>query len=289
MYDSKNTFSIPNDQPITLQNIVSFGCKFLKNHNIENAQNELQWFICDLYKFDKIELFKNLNLIVTNNNYQTLNQFIIQRSKRIPFQYLMKKASFYGRDFIVDKNVLIPRPETEMIIDLIKNQAVKDLLDMGTGSGAIAITAKIEKIAQNIDAIDIDHKALDIAKKNCQKFNIDTINLIKMDILNTLPEKKYNIVISNPPYVSMQNFKNLEMEIMHEPMHAITDLNNGLTFYKRYSQILKKILKPNGFAIFELSHCFDKNDMESIFVNFQNIKFYADLNNDIRFIKVMND
>ena len=111
-----------------------------------------------------------------------------------------------------------------------------------------------------------------------------------MNILEDVPSDSYDIIISNPPYISKNEYKSLEIEVRDsEPVEALTDMSDGYTFYKRYAFILKKILNKSGFAVFELSQFFNKQKIKSIFKNFSNIQFYKDINNNLRAVKISND
>ena len=287
MHDSVVQFSIQSLNKKTSQDLIIHVINFFKSHKMTNCKNEIEWFLQDLLQCDKAQLYEKQKGLINTKHYNHINNFVNQRAKGVPFQQLLKKASFYGRDFIINSNVLIPRSETEVLIDILKENKYKKMLDIGTGAGVIAITAHLENIAESVDAIDIDIQALKIAKRNQQKFKTSKVNFFKMDILKTIPDLKYDIIVSNPPYVSLKEYHQLSHEVKeHEPVHAITDFQDGLTFYKRYAIILKEILKPNGSALFELSHFFKKDDLNKIFVDFKNIEFYNDLNQDCRFIKI---
>ena len=118
-----------------------------------------------------------------------------QRIQNVPFQYLIGKAPFYGREYIVTPDTLIPRPESELLIQLSRDQHYEKLLDIGTGTGCLAITAEKEQIAQTIDAIDINKEAIEVAKRNNSNFNTN-INFFIMDILIEHPNTQYDIILS---------------------------------------------------------------------------------------------
>ena len=234
MHNRKVQFSIESLEPKTFKNLINQGSVFLQSKNITNSKNEIEWFLQDLYQFNKANLYKHSNTLISPQYYNIINKFIYHRSKGRPFQYLLKKASFYGRDFIVNSNVLIPRPETEVLIDIIKNEKYEKLLDIGTGSGAIAITANLENIAQAIDAIDIDIKILRIAKENQVRLKASKVNFFKLNILKNIPKSKYDIIVSNPPYVSFKEYQKLDVNIQkHEPIKAVTDFNDPAYFLRR--------------------------------------------------------
>ena len=279
-------YNLHKNQPLSISNLIKFGTAFLCSNNISNGKNEIEWFLQELYGCDKIKLN---DVRVDINKHNLSIEFLLQRIKKIPFQHIIKKGSFYGRDFKVNRNVLIPRPETEILIDIIKTEKFNKLLDIGTGSGCIAATIALEKISNSVDAIDIDNKCIDIAKYNAEKLNADNINFFKCDILKDFPNNKYDAIVSNPPYISKLEFEKLDKEVMeHEPLKSLTENADGLIFYKRFSNIMHHLLKHNGIAVFELSHFFKKDDILNIFNNFSNVKFFNDLNNDCRAIKIVN-
>ena len=278
-------YSLHRNQSISINKLIKQGSDFLYDNDIYNAKNELEWFLQDLLECDKINL-KNFKIDMDKHN--AVIDFLLQRSQKIPFQYLLGKGSFYGRDFRVDKNVLIPRPESELLIDIIKDNKYRNLLDIGTGCGCIAITAVLEKITDSADGIDISNKSLSLAKKNSEilKANVSFFNC---NILKVLPNKKYDIIISNPPYISMVDYNSLDEEVKnYEPARALTDFSDGLIFYRRFAEIIRELLTPNGVALFELSHLFKKQDLLDIFKDFAKIKFFNDLNDDCRAIKISN-
>ena len=189
--------------------------------------------------------------------------------------------------FEVDNTTLIPRPETELLIDIIKENKYNNMLDIGTGCGCIAITAILEKITKNVDGVDISNAALSIAKKNAEILNTKNAHFYKCNILEETPNRKYDVVISNPPYISKKEYVELNNEVKNfEPDIALTDFNNGMIFYKRYAEILNELLNDGGIAVFELSAFFSKSDFSKIFENFEEIEFFDDLNNDCRAVKI---
>ena len=279
-------YSLHRNQSIPINKLIKQGSDFLYHNDICNAKNELEWFLQDLLECDKINL-KNFKIDMDKHN--AVIDFLLQRSQKIPFQYLLGKGSFYGRDFKVDKNVLVPRPESELLVDIIKNNKHSNLLDIGTGCGCIAITSILEKIVDSADGIDISNESLNIAKKNAEVLKADNINFFNCNILDGAPNKKYDVIVSNPPYISMAEYKSLDEEVKnYEPAKALTDFSDGLIFYRRFAEIIRELLTPNGVAVFELSHFFKKEVLVYIFKDFSEVEFFNDLNNDCRAIKIVN-
>lgn len=169
-----------------------------------------------------------------------------------PIQYLIGYVDFYNTKIHVNENVLIPRFETELLVDKIikylKNKNYQNAIDICTGSGAIAIALK-KHLNLNIDACDISDKALEVAQNNALENEAD-ISFFHMDILNEIPNKKYDCIISNPPYVKDTEYTSPETK--YEPSIALYANNNGLEFYERILSIAPSILNSKGTIIFEI-------------------------------------
>lgn len=183
------------------------------------------------------------------NNFNEIEQKL---KEHYPIQYLIGYVDFYNTKINVNENVLIPRFETELLVDktikFLKNKNYKTLIDICTGSGCIAISLK-KHTNLIIDACDISDKALKIAKENAIENNID-INYFKIDILKEIPTKKYDCIVSNPPYVLDTEYTSFETK--YEPSIALYAKNNGLEFYERILKTAKDYLNDNGSIIFEI-------------------------------------
>ena len=177
-----------------------------------------------------------------------------------PVQYIVGDVDFYGNKIKVDKRVLIPRFETEGLVEIalkyLSNTNI-DVVDLGTGSGCIAITLKKKLPSINIDAVDISSDALDLAKENAVINNVD-VNFIKGDMLKQL-NKKYDVIISNPPYISYDE-EVMDIVKNNEPNIALYADNNGLYFYEEILKNCKRYLKDKYFIFFEIGY----NQGESI-------------------------
>ena len=277
-------------QPIRIKDLITQGSDFLIKNNILNGRNEVNWYFQHVLECDLGKLLHVSNTIIDDCSYAKFLTFLKKRSKKIPYQQIIGKAPFYGRDFFVNSDVLIPRPESELIISILKDKKCNKLLDIGTGSGCLAITAALEEIADRVDLVDRSKKALKVAKNNIDNFKVINANVYKLNILTETPPAQYDIVISNPPYISKDEYNNLDYEVKNfEPQQSLTDNSDGYTFYETYANILKSILKKKGIAVFEISHFFSKQKLRSIFNQFSSIRFYKDLNGDYRAISIIND
>jgi len=262
--------------------------KQLKIAGITNASQELRWFLQYVFSIKKEYFVFKKNFIITNKEYKKLNDFINRRLKQEPFQYIVKSAPFYGLDLYVDSNVLIPRPESEIIIDIIKKKQTffHSALDIGTGSGNLALALAINKISKNITAIDISKEAIQVAKKNFSKYQIKKIQCFQCNFLTTKFKKSFDLIVSNPPYISSDEYLKLDKTIKDfEPQNALTDNSTGLTFYHKLSKSIDFLLKPKGILLLEIGLEKNKNIIEKIFKK-HSIAWHKDLQNNNRVIEI---
>ena len=223
---------------------------------------------------------------------KTLDEGIELLNKGIPVQYIVGNVDFYGYNFKVNENVLIPRFETEELVEkTIKyinkylNKKV-DILDLGTGSGCIAITLKKE-LDCNVDAVDISSKALEIAKLNAKNNNVD-ITFYEGDMLNPI-NKKYDVIISNPPYIAY-NEEIMEIVKNNEPHTALYAEDNGLKYYKDIISNANKYLKEKSIIAFEIGEKQGKLILEYAKKYFKDsiITVEKDMQNRDRFVFIIN-
>ena len=278
-----------NQKQWTKIDLINWSNKYLKSKGIQNSRKESEWFLSEIYNCNRLDLYLQFDQIVAEEQLKIFKSFILRRLQNEPFQYIIKKAPFYGRDFYVNKHVLIPRPETEILIDILKKRnKVESILDVGTGSGCLAITASLENISNKIYALDNQEQVITIAKKNSDNFKCKNINFKIMDFINTIPNQKFEIVISNPPYIAKQELNFLDKDIIdYEPLNSLTDNKDGLTFYKRFAQVFDNIIKPEGILFIEFGGIQQVKSLEEIFDSLIfKVKFHEDLNNSKRIIEI---
>ncbi len=191
---------------------------------------------------------------LTEAQLKNYKKLITRRLKKEPIAYLIKQKEFYGLKFYVDKNVLIPRPETELIIDEIlkinQNQKLKTILDIGTGSGCIAISLAKHLPKVKIFATDISQKALLVAKKNAKQHNVlKKIKFLQGDLIKPLKNQRFDLIIANLPYLIINELKNVPFE----PKKALFGGKNGLEIIEKFLAQVKNILKPNSIIYLEIS------------------------------------
>jgi len=222
--------------------------------------------------FKRIDIVLKSDFKITQETLNLLQSATKQLEQEVPLQYIIGKTEFYGLPFVVNKHVLIPRPETEELVAWVVSESsgfktfntstkqtteTKQLkiLDIGTGSGCIPISLKKQLPFAKISAIDISKEALTVAKKNAVLNNVD-IHFILQDILKTVAlDQHYDIIISNPPYVRELEKKELKNNVLKNEPHValFVENDNPLIFYAKIAELAKKYLNKNGLLFFEIN------------------------------------
>lgn len=222
-----------------------------------------------------------------------LSGVIRRLGEQEPIQYILNQANFMGRDFYVNRAVLIPRPETEELVSLILQENTQPglkVLDIGTGSGCIAISLAKSLPTPHVDALDISEQALEVGKQNAAYWQVK-INWIKANILNnSLPKKKWDIFVSNPPYVRVSEKNIMQKRVLaYEPHQAIfVSDETPLIFYDRIIELAKLHLQPAGKLYFEINEDFGSQIAQRLANNkFTNINIGKDLQGKDRWIRAI--
>ena len=242
---------------------IDFGINSLKQKKTKNYNLDSELLLAKVLNLTREELLINLNKKIQKNIFIKYKKLIKRRVKKEPIAYLLKKKEFWKYIFYVNKDVLIPRPETELIIEetlkLIRPESSKRLLDVGTGSGCIIISLINERPKCNGIAIDISRKALKIAKFNAKMHHLQNkINFANMNI-DKFNDYKYDLILSNPPYITKQDLSRLDDDVrFYEPYLALEAGVDGLREIKKLILKSKYLLKTNGRLIFEIG----KDQME---------------------------
>lgn len=259
---------------MTIKQAITKGMIMLKSNNVESPKLKARLLL--QYVLDKPRQY----IIVYDNkeiDKQQQWQYFVnieKLTKGIPLQHITHRQEFMKMDFFVDENVLIPRPDTEILVEEVIKIAQKynlpRILDLCTGSGAIAISLKKFVPNADITAVDISEKALEIAQKNAKKLETK-INFLKSDLFDKLDNKKFDIIVSNPPYIRKDEIKKLSEEVQKEPKIALDGGEDGLDFYRIITEQAINYLKTGSFLCFEIGYN-QKNDVIKIIEDEQNYK-----------------
>lgn len=272
--------------------LINWGESYFKSKEIPNSRREIEWLLCDILNCQRIDLYLEFEKPVIGEELQQFKSFLHRRLKGEPFQHIIGKAPFYGRDFEVDSCVLIPRPETEVIIDVLKRR-IKSLsaLEIGTGSGCIAITLIEENLAEQVIATDISKSALDVARGNAVKLKTDNISFRRHDFLKVVISSKFDLVVSNPPYVGKGEVAGLDPVVAkYDPIDALTDHGDGLSFYRRFAETGHDLLLPDGVMVLEFGGAHQQESIETIFTKAgYHVTFHNDLQHDPRVVEITRE
>ena len=272
--------------------IIKWGEEYFKLKGFENPKQEIEWLLCDLLELKRIDLYLKFEDIINKSKLKKLKSWIKRRIDREPLQYITGKVEFYGLKFISTPQALIPRPETERLVDITLNSLKKipepKILEIGTGSGCVSIAVSNKKPRANILSLDISKNALELAKINAKSNNCKNINFLEMDFLNEIPDGRFDILISNPPYIPQKEIENIMPEVKnYEPRIALTDFEEGLNFYFRIAKVGRTLI-PNGIIILEVGLGNHPQKVFSLFkeAGFDQLELIKDYNNNERILKI---
>ena len=269
-----------------LTNILPFFLKEIDNFSRREIISFAYLSIEKILGFTKSDCILNSNYILSDENISSFEKIIVDIKKNIPIQYILGETYFYNLKFNVNSSTLIPRPETEELVRYILSHNFSSILDIGTGSGCIAISIAKNSNA-SIDAIDNSKDALVIAKSNAILNSVD-VNFMFNDVFEFSVTKKYDLIVSNPPYVLNSEKKYMHQNVIdYEPHNALfVEDSNPLIFYEKIALIASKNLNSNGLLFFEINEKFGDQIIDLLSkLNFVDIELKKDINGRDRIIK----
>ena len=252
------------------------------------------YILCDFFlQYSRFEVSMALDTIVSAKNITVFEKALLRLKKQEPIQYILGTTEFYGLTFKVNKHTLIPRPETEELVDWVLSNlhdqdSMLDILDIGTGSGCIAISLAKNIPTAKVSGLDISEKALEVAQENAVKNQV-LVSFCKKDILRTTSlENKYDVMVSNPPYVRQLEKKAMNANVLdYEPGVALFVPNEDpLLFYRKIAQLAMVSLQTRGWLYFEINEYLSK-EMDVLLkeIGFANIEIKKDFREVPRMIK----
>lgn len=282
----------PNED-ITLHAIISQGEQILKAYHKRDAALDARLLMSYLLGCKNVTLILNRDEIISPQLQESYMYLIAKRTQGIPLQYITKSQGFMGLDFYVDERVLIPRQDTETLVEelihISKQKSFSRIIEIGSGSGCISVSLAYYIPDVFITAIDVSEDALNVTRKNAVYHGVDSrIYCVQSNLLDACQKEleKVDLIVSNPPYISKDEYDELMPEVNdYEPRIALTDGADGLTFYKAISQQAKAFLKPGGLLAYEIGYNQGKA-VKEILINeqFKNIQIIQDLTGKDRVI-----
>lgn len=259
----------------TIKKILDWSANYLQEKGFDDARLNVELLICYTLNYkNRIDLYLHHDKPLCESELSSFKELFKRRLDHEPLQYIIGESEFMGLKFYVDKRVLIPRQETEVLVEETINinrtfEGNINILDIGVGSGNIAVSLAKFIDKASVTGIDVSEDALAIAKLNVDRYSLnDKVKLHHQNIFNEIKlDTKFDIIVSNPPYISFDEMKDVQSEVAeYEPLIATTDNKDGLTYYKRIVDVAKALLKPGGWLLFEIAY----NQKEDVFELFSN-------------------
>lgn len=273
-------------QNLTVNELILKGESILSAYEKEDAKVDARLLAMDLLGWNTTKLLLNRDEKVADHIEESYMYLIAKRSQGIPLQYITKHQEFMGLDFYVDERVLIPRQDTEtlveILINLAKQKPIHKAIEIGVGSGCISVALAKSLKDVHITAIDICESALHVAQKNCLQNEVKgQITLLQSNLFEKYEGEQASIdlIVSNPPYISKEECKELMIEVKgFEPLKALTDDADGLTFYKIITEKAGYYLKPEGVLAYEIGYNQADDVCKLLEINgFKDIEVFQDL------------
>ena len=267
--------------------LIQFGSNILREKNILSHTLDSEILLSNILKKSREEILINLDQEINEKNILKFEKLIERRAKKEPIAYILEEKEFWSKKFNINKNTLIPRPETELLVDkLLKifRERKISILDLGTGSGCILLSL-LSELKNSIGVgIDVSKEAIFVAKINRHRLNLENrAKFFKQSIMSVI-NKKFDLVVSNPPYIERNNIKNLSEDIKrYEPRLALDGGNDGLDFIKKVIYKSKEVLKINGMLALEIGNEQIKKVSKILFDNnFRIVHLVNDYKDNVR-------
>ncbi len=249
-------------KPWTVLSLIEWSTSHLLERNFDEARLHAELLLAHVMHCSRLHLYTNFDRPLTANELAVFKELFKRRLTHEPLQYILGETEFMGLPFAVNKHVLIPRPETELLVeraiellDSLPKEKV-EVLDLGTGSGNISISIATFAKSAALTSIDISRDALEVARLNAVRNKTPDITLLHADMFSDfLPGTMFDGIVSNPPYIALEEFNHLQSEVRDfEPRIATTDESDGFTFIRRITELASQKLYPGGFLLLEIAY-----------------------------------
>jgi len=268
---------------------VNWTSNYFKKYKIESSRLKTELLLCHLLNYDRIQIYMNYDKPIMPLELSKFKNLIQRVVANEPVQMIVGSTIFRNLEIRVNDSTIVPRPETELLVgEILKGTADSNynILDIGTGSGCIALSLAKQLKKAHITGIDISEKSIVLAKHNAEINSIDNVTFLEADVYYCLFNSKFDIIVSNPPYINKEEYLKLPPEILnYEPKHALTDGEDGLSFYRFFASKFSTLLTLDGSFYLEIGWN-QADEVARIFeTNNYRIELIKDWNNIDRIVK----
>jgi release factor glutamine methyltransferase len=272
-----------------LNTLIADAAKKLEAVGIESGAAEAEYILCELLDFDRLHLYLHGPSLIDDELIERFDAIVTKRLTRYPLQYILGVAWFFGRKFVVNEAVMVPTPETELLLDSLLRAARQcrshpvSVLDVGVGSGVLSVSAALENPELDITALDISEAALAVARQNAESLEaVERIKFFQSDLFAGLrPGQRFDIIASNPPYIADGEYDGLPPEVKADPTIALLGGLKGMDIINRLISEGPEYLKRPGYLMFEIGY----DQAEDVFASVQADSHYV----DCTLLKDLND
>lgn len=282
---------------MNIKELLNRSDQFLADRGIESSRLDAEVLMADLLDMERIKLYVNYDYPLKSSEIDEYRERIKKRAKRVPVAYIIEKKEFMSLEFKIKEGVLIPRPDTEnlveAVIDYCQEEKINEpqIIDVGTGSGAVAVSLAHYIEGAKVVGVDIDPLALKVARFNMEKHELsERMNILKSDLLSEFIKRDINgidIIVSNPPYISKAEMEELPPEVKKEPKLALEAGEDGLDYYRSLIPQAEKILKDKGKLFLEIGYQQAESVEELLSENWSDIKVEKDLAENDRVVSAV--
>ena len=267
----------------TISSLLNWTVNYFKSKNIQSARLDAEVLLSHVLRQERIYLYVHFDEPMEQNELSKFREYVKKRAQHVPIAYIIGEREFMGLPFKVTKDTLIPRPDTEILVENVLNNVDKDkeieIVDIGTGSGAIILSLLVNLPKAQGKTVDISSKAIEVAKENAVNLQVnDRCEFFVGDLFAPLNDNKFDVIVSNPPYIPQKDIATLEDDVKeYEPVSALTDGGDGLSYYRRLLSEGKAYIKENGFIALEIG-IYQSEDVKQIAMDngWKNIKIIKD-------------
>lgn len=281
-----------SQQVWTILSILNWATEYFTSKGITSARLDAQLLLGSVLKLSKVELYTAFDKPLTKEELAKFKQLLLRRANREPLAYILGSRGFWRYDFEVTPAVLIPRADTEIIVEraleILEERpwSSPQILDIGTGSGCLAISIALDYPEAKVTAVDLSKEALAIAKKNAERLNA-SVQFVHSDLMTALIGKTFHMIISNPPYISEAELKEVQPEVREfEPHSALYSPNNGMSHYEKILKGAGQYLVNDGVLLLEIGDFREKALTDLAKNYFENINVRRDLNGSPRLLEL---